>query len=688
MNISAKRSIPESLLTVGTLVLTGLALQAIFTRYAEFLSKGQIVPSFIAIFAAVIVGSIWLTMLIWVPERLEPLRRLRDRARLLSGTLAGVAAISPLILYAFLPWSEPFGAPWIRAYLFTLALTVCAWLLGRNDRLCAADWVAAAMIFSVAAVLISQLRTVNSYPFSVGWSEGNRFWDYSVLFGRHLYQFPENEPIPAYIDLGRQSLWGAIFLLPRVTIVMMRAWNVFLFTVPYLFLGWGLIRFGRRDNEPPRSAMLCAVLWTMLFLNQGPIYTPLILSLLIVAAARKSPAWVQIPLLAAAGAYAVLSRSTWIIAPPLFAAALAFIESDSKRKRWRSAVVVALAALIGAFAYLNRDSFLPVGPSAEPAPEILAGESLSPLPTDDENVLDAIGGSPAMFTSEWVVYYLSRQPLLWNRLFPNETYAPGILLGLLTAIAPLCVLLLIWDVKSGWKIDRITRALITLMLAALCAVGLLISVKIGGGSNLHNLDMFLCGLIFIAATAWNAGFGNWLSERVRANHPLTLILIAAILIPTLQTAFTLTPKVYPRAETTADALEKINGIIAENDGENILFIDQRQLLTFGDVPRIPLIAAYEKKWMMDEAMADHGAWFEPYFADLRARRFNAIISEPLQIKFQGADLNFSEENDLFVKWISGPTLCYYEPLETFPEQGVQILVPRAEKFEPKGVVCP
>lgn len=117
-------------------------------------------------------------------------------------------------------------------------------------------------------------------------------------------------------------------------------------------------------------------------------------------------------------------------------------------------------------------------------------------------------------------------------------------------------------------------------------------------------------------------------------------------------------------------------------------MDQRQLLTFGYVPKIPLIADYEKKWMMDEAMADNAEWFKPYILDLKNQRFAVIISEPLQIKFQGANRNFSEENDLFVKWVSIPTLCYYEPLETFEEQGVQILVPRKSVLVQEGVTCP
>lgn len=104
--------------------------------------------------------------------------------------------------------------------------------------------------------------------------------------------------------------------------------------------------------------------------------------------------------------------------------------------------------------------------------------------------------------------------------------------------------------------------------------------------------------------------------------------------------------------------------------------------------QIPLIADYEKKWMMDEAMANNAAYFEPYFKDLKEHRFAAIISEPLQIKFQGAGGDFSEENDLFVTYVSVPTLCYYEPYETFPEQGVQILVPRDGVLELEGIDCP
>ena len=151
----------------------------------------------------------------------------------------------------------------------------------------------------------------------------------------------------------------------------------------------------------------------------------------------------------------------------------------------------AFRSLLGAALYLSYDNFLPRSePSAAPG---AAPEETQTEPNGEE--------APPMFTREWVVYSLTRQPLILSRLFPNETFAPGILLALLIAVLPLIALLTVWDRERRWRIDRLTRGLIALMLTGFCAVGLLISVKIGGGSNLHNLDMFLIALLIITTLA-------------------------------------------------------------------------------------------------------------------------------------------------------------------------------------------
>jgi hypothetical protein len=90
---------------------------------------------------------------------------------------------------------------------------------------------------------------------------------------------------------------------------------------------------------------------------------------------------------------------------------------------------------------------------------------------------------------------------------------------------------------------------------------------------------------------------------------------------------------------------------ADAAGQQVLFIDQRQLLTFGDVPNVPLIDDYEKKYLMDQAMTGDQAYFEQFYADLASQRFGLIISELLWIKVQGDDENFGDENNAWVKWV-------------------------------------
>ena len=107
-------------------------------------------------------------------------------------------------------------------------------------------------------------------------------------------------------------------------------------------------------------------------------------------------------------------------------------------------------------------------------------------------------------------------------------------------------------------------------------------------------------------------------------------------------------------------------------------MDQRQLLTFGYVVDVPFIPEYEKKYMMDQALASNAAYFQPYYSDLAAHRFALIVTEPLHIGLKGQEGIFAEENDLWVIWVSRPTLCFYEPVFTDRTVDVQLLVPRQD----------
>jgi hypothetical protein len=117
---------------------------------------------------------------------------------------------------------------------------------------------------------------------------------------------------------------------------------------------------------------------------------------------------------------------------------------------------------------------------------------------------------------------------------------------------------------------------------------------------------------------------------------------------------------------------------AQTRGE-ILFMDQRQLLTFGYIRGVALVSEYEKKYLMDQAMGGTAAsTFPAFYRDLEAHRFALILSDPLHLPIKDSDYSFGEENNAWVKWVAAPILCYYEPLVTLPEFKIELLVPRAD----------
>ena len=68
------RRICETILLLFCSVQCG---RAIYARYAEFLGKGKIVPSFILIIGILLFGTLFTAVLIWKTECLDPLIRLK-----------------------------------------------------------------------------------------------------------------------------------------------------------------------------------------------------------------------------------------------------------------------------------------------------------------------------------------------------------------------------------------------------------------------------------------------------------------------------------------------------------------------------------------------------------------------------------------------------------------------------------
>ena len=99
---------------------------------------------------------------------------------------------------------------------------------------------------------------------------------------------------------------------------------------------------------------------------------------------------------------------------------------------------------------------------------------------------------------------------------------------------------------------------------------------------------------------------------------------------------------------------------------------------------VPLVDDYEKKYLMDQAMADNSEYFKGFYEDLKAHRFALIVNEPSNYVIRGSEYSFGQENDAYVKWVTIPLLCTYEPIYTSREIGVELLIPRLTAMDEKA----
>ena len=159
-------------------------------------------------------------------------------------------------------------------------------------------------------------------------------------------------------------------------------------------------------------------------------------------------------------------------------------------------------------------------------------------------------------------------------------------------------------------------------------------------------------------------------------------LVLVLFLPVWAILQTGSPLDLPSKEEIDEALLLIStkSNKSQKNGE-VLFIDQRQLLTFGYIKDVRLVPDYEKKYLMDRAMAGNATYFQTFYRDLANQRFALIISEPLYLNRQGTSDGFQDENNAWVQWVSEPLLCYYSPIATLPEVRVQLLVPKQEPSE-------
>lgn len=539
----------------------------------------------------------------------------------------------------FAPWGLSSLPTWLTLLFYVLLALV--FNLGMHAIFPTKSWkfgfIASLLFLSAGAILVSNFTRVNNDPFSLTWSEGTWLFDASLIFSKLIYGVHLNPPL---YQTNRAILQSIPFLLyPAAPLWLHRLWEAILWCV--LPLTFGLLFSKRLELSGILSFVFIG--WTFLFLQQGPVYYFLFLSPILILLIGKSPRfWVATFVVVVASIWNGIERVNWFPMPGCLMALFYLLETPYKGRFWDywwkplvwivGGILVAFSARYG---------------------------------------LWLISGYPGS-------YFLSSVTagLLTYRLLPNSTNPLGILSMIILAVLPIMALLITFFKLSQTKIHWSRRWAQYAIILVFFLGGVVVSIKIGGGNNLHNLDAFLLLVGIISSMFF---FKKVIpdSPKERISLPIPAWSFGLILFLPILFSFNITPPlVYSKTETQS-ALNEINQRIKPlpSDSLPVLFISQNQLLATGMVKNVIPIPAYEMSMMMEMALAKNQDYLRKLYSDLSNQRYSLIISPELSTLQKGPEWDFGEENDVWNNTISIPVLRYYHPIYTQEGIGIQILVP-------------
>jgi hypothetical protein len=573
-----------------------------------------------------------------ISRPLSPILQFASRLNIL-----GFIFSAALMLCLFLgPWRDSFQSVLARFLVLWFASLLAGFFLSARQQ---KPHLLLDFLFSLLALtslynLASYLFMLAPTPFSIGWSEATRYYHASLLLSQRYYGL--NLP-PFYQDLSRYMVEVLPLLLPNPSLVVQRIWEYALrFLMPALTVALLLRRLTIAKHN--RGLWFALFLWGTLFLLQGPVYFYLLPAVIPVLAFydRRHPVQ-SILALVIASLWAGISRVNWLPVPAMLMIALHLLETPlDKQSLARYLLLPCIYAVAGlGAAYIARLWYM------------------------DISLI-----SPAMFNASFI------QDLLWYRLFPSSLNPLGILPSGLLMAAPLFFFLMshLRD-RSQWHWIRLVG--IFSMLFVLLAGGLIVSAKIGGGNNLHNLDGFSVLFLTVGLYCLFDRFtpdGHAASPSRTFVSPLALSL--TVLAVTVFTANAITPAL-PSLDRHADSLSQLQQLVNQTvaDGGSVLFITQRHLLTYDLIRGVPLVTEYDNIDLMEYAITNYRPMIDQFRADVAAHKYAMIIAPIPPGQLRETDFAFSEENNAWLKRISIPMLRSYKVLATFQDGDFVVLVP-------------
>jgi hypothetical protein len=561
----------------------------------------------------------------------------------LSLVLLGALLLAyPLLLFSF--YGNFLLQPFPRLLLFVSFVIFGASLLAAwRPRPWPRALLESALLFAVVYCAATFFNLVNSYPFSLEWSEISRYYQASFYFSRQVYGVQLALPVT---HPSRYLLQSIPFLFNNSPLWLHRFWQAALWTGLPLLTAWFMAR--RLQLGGWRWLF---IVWSFLFLMQGAVFYHLLPCVFIVLwGFDEDRPWRSFLFVALASIWAGISRVNWLPLPGALAALLYVLEVKPAGKRG-----------VFSWGYLW------------PALLFAVGGLLTAVGAYALYIANSGVGDSSQFGSAFT------SALLWQRLWPNGAFPPGVVLGIMLVSMPLLVA--IWQrTRDRGAIGFWRSAAVFALLAVFFAGGLVVSVKIGGGTNLHNMDAYMVLLWVLASILL---FGQPVFQTTNAGKLVipSWLTAAAAAVPVLFAVYTGGPLNLPARALADQALAQIRQLTEEAaaQGQEVLFISQRHLVTFHMVD-VPLVHEYEKLFLMEMAISQNKAYLDQFWDNIDDHRFALIITDPINANiYDETQDTLAAENNAWVRQISKPLLCAYEPLVTYPELGIQVLQPRYPK---------
>lgn len=487
---------------------------------------------------------------------------------------------------------------------------------------------------------------VNSYPFTLSWSETSRFYAGSLFLSQKLYGAKFAWPILNPTEAGLLSL---PFWLPKTSLIIQRGWVAFLWVSTHVLAALLLLR---RIKLHDRVRQVLVLLWAFLFLLQGPVWFHLLVMVIAIlwGVDMQRPAKTLIIVLLVS-VWAGLSRINWFPFPGVFASVLYFLEVSVDGKKKRKYLLKPVLWMVSGTATAFLSYYLYIRFS---------------------------GAAPAMFNSSFT------SDLLWYRLLPGVNYAIGVLPGIVLVSLPVVGMIVQWARTYRRSVHPIRLLGITGSLVLFLAGGLLVSSKIGGGGNLHNLDAFLVILMVVGTyVLFDRGKPEIDTGQTIFFEPAGWLTTLSVFVPVIFALSAGQPSTLPPQTTVEEALTQIRDIVTDAQSQGpVLFMAERHLVTYGYMGEVAIEPEYEKMILMEMAMAHNDVYTDQFENDICEQRFSLIVAAPQRIVYKNHTHSLSEENNVWVEKVSVPVLKYYQEKLLLKEVGVQLLVPN-----PQAPVC-